>query len=83
MAVMRIRQARPTELNAIGEEIVDLLNEHGGPGEPAHGYHQRALLTFMAGYWDLAQAQSDEALDVAAESHRSTASAHISRAFSR
>ena len=68
MAVMHIRQAKATELTAIGEEIVDLLNEHGEPRERAHGYHQRALLTFMAGDWRLAQAQSDEALRVAAVS---------------
>jgi predicted ATPase/DNA-binding SARP family transcriptional activator len=66
MAVMHIRQADATELTAIGEEIVDLLNEHGEPSERAHGYHQRALLTFMAGDWRLAQSQSDEALRVSA-----------------
>ena len=66
MSVMHIRQARATELTAIGEEIVDLLNKHGEPGERAHGYHQRALLTFMAGDWELAQTQSDEALHVSA-----------------
>jgi predicted ATPase/DNA-binding SARP family transcriptional activator len=64
LAVMNIRQANATELTAIGEEIVDLLNEYGEPSERAHGYHQRALLTFMAGDWDLAEAQSDEALRV-------------------
>ncbi len=47
MAVMHIRQAKATELTAIGEEIVNLLNEHGEPRERADGYHQRALLTFM------------------------------------
>ena len=31
MAVLLIRQAEATELTAIGEEIVDLLNEHGAP----------------------------------------------------
>jgi len=67
MAIMHIRQARATDLTAIGEEIVNLLNEDGEPRELAHGYHQRALLTFMAGDWRLAQAQSDEALRVAAE----------------
>jgi predicted ATPase/DNA-binding SARP family transcriptional activator len=64
MAVMNIRQANATELTAIGEEIVDLVNEYGEPSERAHGYHQRALLTFMAGDWDLAETQSDEALRV-------------------
>ena len=64
MAVMDIRQANANELTAIGEEIVDLLNEYGEPTERAHGYHQRALLTFMAGDWDLAETQSDEALRV-------------------
>ena len=64
MAVMDIRQANANELTAIGEEIVDLLNEYGEPSERAHGYHQRALLTFMAGDWDLAETQSDEALRV-------------------
>jgi predicted ATPase/DNA-binding SARP family transcriptional activator len=67
MSVMLIRQAKATELTTIGEEIVDLLNEHGAPAERAHGYHQRALLTFMAGDWDLAQTQSDEALRVSVE----------------
>jgi predicted ATPase/DNA-binding SARP family transcriptional activator len=66
MSVMLIRQAKATELTAIGEEIVDLLIEHGEPAERAHGYHQRALLTFMAGDWDLAQRQSDEAFRVTA-----------------
>ena len=66
MAIMHIRQADATELTAIGEEIVDLLNEHGEPSERAHGYHQRALLTFMAGDWRLAQSQGDEALRVSA-----------------
>ena len=66
MSVMLIRQAKSAELTAIGEEIVDLLIEYGEPGERAHGYHQRALLTFMAGDWDLAQRQSDEAFRVTA-----------------
>jgi predicted ATPase/DNA-binding SARP family transcriptional activator len=66
MSVMLIRQAKSAELMAIGEEIVDLLIEHGEPGERAHGYHQRALLTFMAGDWDLAQRQSDETFRVTA-----------------
>jgi tetratricopeptide (TPR) repeat protein len=66
MAVMNIRQANATELTAIGEEIVDLLNEYGEPSERAHGYHQRALLAFMAGDWDLAETQNDEALRVSA-----------------
>jgi predicted ATPase/DNA-binding SARP family transcriptional activator len=66
MSVMLIRQAKAAELTAIGEEIVDLLIEHGEPAERAHGYHQRALLTFMAGDWDLAQRQSDEAFRVTA-----------------
>jgi len=65
-SVMLIRQAKSAELTSIGEEIVDLLIEHGEPGERAHGYHQRALLTFMAGDWDLAQRQSDEAFRVTA-----------------
>ena len=64
MAVMNIRQANATELTAIGEEIVDLLSEYGEPSERAHGYHQRALLTFMAGDWDLAETQSEETLRV-------------------
>jgi predicted ATPase/DNA-binding SARP family transcriptional activator len=75
MSVMHIRQARATDLTAIGEEIVDLLNEHGEGQERAHGYHQRALLTFMAGDWALAQTQSDETLRVAAEFPAVTASA--------
>ena len=75
MSVMLIRQAKATELTAIGEEIVDLLNEHGDARERAHGYHQRALLTFMSGDWGLAQTQSDEALRVAAEFPAVTASA--------
>jgi predicted ATPase len=75
MSVMLIRQAKATELPTIGQEIVDLLNEHGDPRERAHGYHQRALLTFMAGDWRLAQTQSDEALRVAAEFPEVTASA--------
>jgi predicted ATPase/DNA-binding SARP family transcriptional activator len=75
MSVMHIRQARATDLTAIGEEIVDLLNEHGEGQERAYGYHQRALLTFMAGDWNLAQTQSDEALRVAAEFPAVTASA--------
>jgi len=75
MAIMHIRQANATELTAIGEEIVNLLNEHGEPRERAHGYHQRALLTFMAGDWRLAQSQSDEALRVAAEFPAVTVSA--------
>jgi predicted ATPase/DNA-binding SARP family transcriptional activator len=66
MSVMNIRQAKASELTAIGEEIVELLIEHGEPGERAHGYHQRALLTFMAGDWDLAQRQSSEAFRVTA-----------------
>jgi predicted ATPase/DNA-binding SARP family transcriptional activator len=74
-SVMLIRQAKATDLTAIGEQIVDLLNKHGEPRERAHGYHQRALLTFMAGDWDLAQAQSDEAIRVAAEFPGVTASA--------
>ena len=74
MSVMLIRQAKPAELTAIGEEIVDLLNEHGDPAERAHGYHQRALLTFMAGDWGLAQRQSDEAVRVSAEFPSVTAS---------
>ena len=40
MAVMHIRQAKATELTAIGEEIVNLLNEPAGRAR-AHGYHQR------------------------------------------
>ena len=74
MSVMLIRQAKSAELTAIGEEIVDLLNEHGDPAERAHGYHQRALLTFMAGDWGLAQRQSDEAVRVSAEFPSVTAS---------
>jgi predicted ATPase/DNA-binding SARP family transcriptional activator len=74
-AVMLIRQAKSAELITIGDEIVDLLNEHGDPGERAHGYHQRALLTFMAGDWGLAQIQSDEAIRVAVEFPAVTASA--------
>jgi tetratricopeptide (TPR) repeat protein len=74
-SVMLIRQAKSAELTSIGEEIVDLLIEHGQPGERAHGYHQRALLTFMAGDWGLAQTQSDEALRVAVEYPAVTASA--------
>ncbi|HEY6682450.1 MAG TPA: BTAD domain-containing putative transcriptional regulator [Propionibacteriaceae bacterium] len=75
MSVMHIRQAKSTELMAIGEEIVDLLIEHGDPGERAHGYHQRALLTFLAGDWDLAQRQSDEAFRVTGKFPGVTASA--------
>jgi predicted ATPase len=66
-AVMQIRRGKSAELAAIGDEIVALLNEYGEPRERAHGYHQRALLTFMAGDWGLAHSQSDEALRVAAE----------------
>lgn len=65
-SVLLIRQAKSAELTAIGEEIVELLIEHGEPAERAFGYHQRALLTFMAGEWDLAQRQSDEAFRVTA-----------------
>ena len=65
MAVLRIRQARTKELTAIGDEIVDLLDDHGEPGEGAHARHQRALLTFMSGDWRLAQVQIDEALNLA------------------
>jgi predicted ATPase len=75
LSVMNIRQAKAAELTAIGEEIVDLLNEHGEATERAYGYHQRALLTFMAGDWNLAQTQSDEALRDAAEFPAVTASA--------
>jgi predicted ATPase/DNA-binding SARP family transcriptional activator len=74
-AVMHIRQAKSAELTAIGDEIVALLNDYGEPMERAHGYHQRALLTFMAGDWRLAQAQSDDALRIAAEFPAVTASA--------
>ena len=74
-SIMLIRQAKSADLTAIGNEIVELLNKHGEPGERAYGYHQRALLTFMAGDWGLAQAQSDEALRVAAEFPAVTASA--------
>ena len=74
-SVMLIRQAKSANLTAIGQEIVELLNEHGGPREQAHGYSQRALLTFMAGDWPLAQVQSDEALRVAADFPAVTASA--------
>ena len=74
-SVMLIRQAKSANLTAIGQEIVELLNEHGDPRERAHGYHQRALLTFMAGDWPLAQVQSDEALRVAADFPAVTASA--------
>jgi len=72
---MLIRQAKSTELTAIGEQIVDLLNEYGDPRERAHGYHQRALLTYMAGDWEVAQAQIDEALRVSAEFPAVTTSA--------
>jgi predicted ATPase/DNA-binding SARP family transcriptional activator len=74
-SVMLIRQAKSAELTLIGQEIVDLLNDYGDPRERAHGYHQRALLTFMAGDWDLAQTQSEEALRAAAEFPAVTASA--------
>jgi predicted ATPase/DNA-binding SARP family transcriptional activator len=74
-SVMLIRQARSAELTSIGEEIVDLLNEYGDPQECALGHHQRALLTFMAGDWGLAQTQSDEALHVAVEFPAVTVSA--------
>ena len=74
-SVMLIRQAKSSELASIGEEIVDLLNKYGEPRERAHGYHQRALLTFMAGDWGLAQIQSDEALRVATGFSALTASA--------
>ncbi|HET8915180.1 MAG TPA: hypothetical protein VFM91_05710, partial [Propionibacteriaceae bacterium] len=75
LSVMFIRQAKSADLTGIGEEIVDLLNVYGDPRERAHGYHQRALLTFMAGEWGLAQAQIDEALHVAAEFPAVTTSA--------
>ena len=74
-SVMLIRQAKSAELTSIGQEIVDLLNDYGDPRERAHGYHQRALLTFMAGDWELAQTQGEEALLVAAEFPAVTASA--------
>jgi DNA-binding SARP family transcriptional activator len=45
------------------------------PRERAHGYQQRALLTFMAGEWVLAQAQIDEAVRIAEEFPSVTASA--------
>jgi predicted ATPase/DNA-binding SARP family transcriptional activator len=73
-SVMLIRQAKSAELPAIGEEIVDLLIEHGERSERAFGYHQRALLTFMAGDWDLAQRQCEEAFRVTASFPAVTAS---------
>jgi hypothetical protein len=66
LAVLKIRQNRPADLIGIGDEIVSVLDELGGPEEQAHARHQRALLTFMAGEWQLAQAQIENALSVAA-----------------
>jgi tetratricopeptide (TPR) repeat protein len=62
MSVLLIRQARTAELGVISEEIIDLLNEYGAPDEQAHARHQQALMTFMAGNWELAQAQIEDAL---------------------
>ena len=62
MSVLLIRQAKTAELAAISEEIIDILDEYGAPDEQAHARHQRALMTFMSGNWELAQAQIDDAL---------------------
>jgi hypothetical protein len=36
MAILLIRPAKPQPLTAIGDEIVDVLDEHGDPQERAH-----------------------------------------------
>lgn len=64
LSVVLIRQARTTALPAVSEEIVDLAKRFGTPDEHAHALHHQALMTFMAGNWDLAQAQVDTALRV-------------------
>ena len=74
--VLLVRQGRPEELAVLGEEIVDLLDEFGGPDERAHARHHRALLTFMAGDWGLAQTQNRETLRHSAGFPAACASAH-------
>jgi predicted ATPase/DNA-binding SARP family transcriptional activator len=75
MSVLLIRQAKTAELAAISQEIIDLLDEYGTPDEQAHARHQKALMTFMAGNWDLAQAQLDDALRISLPFPAVTASA--------
>jgi tetratricopeptide (TPR) repeat protein len=75
MSVLLIRQAKTGELAAVSEEIIDLLNEYGAPEEQAHARHQKALMTFMAGNWELAQAQIDDALRASVAFPAVTASA--------
>ena len=75
MSVLLIRQAKTTELAAISEEIIDLLREYGAPDEQAHARYQQALMTFMAGDWQLAQAQIDDALRASVPFPAVTASA--------
>jgi predicted ATPase/DNA-binding SARP family transcriptional activator len=70
-SVLLVRQGRDTELADIGAQIVDLLDEFGDPGERAHARHQRALLTFMAGDWGSALAQTAEGLSQSEDSRRS------------
>ncbi|HEY5881284.1 MAG TPA: hypothetical protein VIU11_20390 [Nakamurella sp.] len=74
-SVLLVRQGQETELADIGAQIVDLIGEFGAPGERAHAKHQRAVLTFMAGDWDSAMAQTGEGLAQADDFPDVTASA--------
>ena len=65
-SVLHIRQGRMSDLEAIGEQIVDLMREHGEPAELAQGRHYRALLTFMSGDWARAADFGFEAIAEAA-----------------
>lgn len=59
LAVLHVRQGRVAELTAIGDEIVDLLDDQDDPAELAFAHHERALLAFMSGDWSRAAAGID------------------------
>lgn len=55
MALVQVRQGRPDDLVAIGDEIVDVLRDHDDPAERAFAAHQRTVLAFMSGDWPTAR----------------------------
>jgi predicted ATPase/DNA-binding SARP family transcriptional activator len=63
MAVVNVRQGRGGDLVAIGDEIVDLLTEHGDAVDQALARHQRAVLAFTAGKWAQARTEQSVAAD--------------------
>ena len=77
MSVLLIRQAKTAELAAISEQIIDLLDEYEETRRASPHAIKKALMTFMAGNWELAQTQIDDALRDSVPFPSVTASAQL------